>query len=207
MIKPISFKNKQGIELPGDLFLPEDRGPFPAVAFAHGLYSNHKSPRNREIALALIEKGIAVLLFDFSEKEIFADETWVLHASDLKCALDFLETRIEIDKEKIGVNGSSTGATAALRLAAEDQRIKTIVVRSARVINIWDRIKKISVPILIIVGGADEVKDESEKLFQSLKTEKKFEEITGAGHLFEEGETFGELKKLTVSWYEKKLKD
>lgn len=206
MVKPISFKNSQGIELPGDLFLPEGKSQLPCVVFAHGLYSNHKSPRNREIAFALVEKGIAALLFDFSEREVFADETWVRHADDLKRALDFLETEPEIDKNKIGVNGSSTGATAALRLAAEDSRIKTIVVRSARVINIWDRVEKIKVPILIIVGGADEVKNESEELCRFLKSEKRFEEIIGAGHLFEEGETFKELLNLTVDWYDKNFK-
>jgi dienelactone hydrolase len=206
MVEPISFKNNQGVELSGDLFIPKGEGLFPCVVFAHGLYSNHKSPRNREIAFALIEKGIVALLFDFSEREVFADETWVRHADDLKCALDFLETQPEIEKQRIGVNGSSTGATAALRLAAEDPRIKTIVVRSARVINIWDRVEKIKVPILIIVGGADEVKDESEELYRVLKSEKRFEEIAGAGHLFEEGETFKDLSKLTVGWYDKNLK-
>lgn len=206
MIELISFKNSQGIELPGDLFLPEGKPPHPVVVFAHGLYSSHKSPRNREIAEALFEHGIASLLFDFSEREIFADETWVKHADDLKCALDFLETQPEIDKSRIGVNGSSTGATAALRLAAVDQRIRTIVVRSARVLLDWDDLEKIKIPVFIITGELDEVKNESEKLFEVLKTEKQFESIPGAGHLFEEGDTFQELKRLTVDWYEGKLK-
>lgn len=206
MIKSISFKNTQGIELPGDLFIPKGTPPFSCVAFAHGLYSSHKSPRNREIAMALQKEGIASLLFDFSEREVFADETWVKHADDLKCALDFLERQKEINKEKIGVNGSSTGATAALRLALEDNRIKTIVVRSARVINIWDRMERLQIPILIIVGGLDEVKDESEKLYEVLKSEKQFEEISGAGHLFEERDTFKKLLTLTVDWYVEKLK-
>jgi dienelactone hydrolase len=206
MIKEISFKNNQGIKLPGDLFLPMGTSPFSCVAFAHGLYSNHKSPRNREIAMTLQKQGIASLLFDFSEREVFADETWVKHADDLKCALNFLERQKEINKEKIGVNGSSTGATAALCLAAEDPRIKTIVVRSARVINIWDKVEKLKIPILIIVGNLDEVKDESERLYKVLKSEKRFEEIPGAGHLFEEGDTFEDLKKLTANWYVEKLK-
>lgn len=205
MINAISFKNSQGLELPGDLFLPEGKPPFPCVVFAHGLYSNHKSPRNREIAMALQKKGIASLLFDFSEREIFADETWIKHADDLKCAIDFLETQPEIDKSRIAVNGSSTGATAALRLATIDPRMKTIVVRSARVLLDWADLDKIKIPVFIIVGELDEVKDESEKLYQVLQTEKEFKEIPGAGHLFEEGETFEELLNLTVNWYLKKL--
>ncbi len=206
MIKEISFKNTQGVELAGDLFLPDGASPFPVVAFAHGLYSNHKSPRNREIAMALQKQGIASLLFDFSERAIFADETWVKHTDDLKCALDFLETQPEIDKERIGVNGSSTGATAALRLAAVDARIKTIVVRSARVLLDWAELDKIKIPVFVIVGELDEVKDESEKLFEVLETEKRFSEIPGAGHLFEESNTFQKLLKLTVDWYTEKLK-
>lgn len=204
-LKEFSFLNPQKIKLPCDLYLPKGKPPFPCVVFAHGLYSSRKSPRNSQIAQALVEKGIAALLFDFSEKEVFADETWIKHTDDLKCALDFLETVSEIDKEKIAVNGSSTGATAALRLATEDKRIKAIVVRSARVINIWDKIDKIKIPVLIIVGERDPVKGESEKLFQELKSEKKFEEIKKAGHLFEEENTFDKLLKLTVDWYEEKL--
>lgn len=206
MVKEISFKNSQGVELPGDLFLPEGEPPFPCVVFAHGLYSNHKSPRNREIAMELLKRGIASLLFDFSEREIFADETWAKHADDLGCALDFLETRPEIDVARIGVNGSSTGATAALRLAVIDSRIKTIVVRSARVLLDWADLDKIKIPVFIITGELDEVKDESERLFEVLKTEKDFAEIPGAGHLFEEGDTFQKLLELTVDWYTEKLK-
>ena len=206
MIKEVSFKNSQGIELPGDLFLPEGALPFPCVVFAHGLYSNHKSPRNREIAVALQKKGIASLLFDFSEREIFADETWAKHADDLGCALDFLETRPEIDMARIGVNGSSTGATAALRLAMVDPRIKTIVVRSARVLLDWVDLEKIKILIFIITGELDEVRGESEKLYEILKTEKQFFEIPEAGHLFEEGNTFQDLLKSTVDWYVEKLK-
>ena len=206
MIKEVSFLNLQHLKLPCDLYLPEGKGPFPCVVFAHGLYSSRKSPRNSQIARALIEERIAALLFDFSEKEVFADETWIKHTDDLKCALDFLETVPKIDKEKIAVNGSSTGATAALRLAPEDKRIKTIVVRSARVINVWDRLDEIKIPILIIVGESDEVKDESKRLYQVLKSEKRFESIKEAGHLFEEGDTFDKLLKLTVDWYVEKLK-
>lgn len=206
MIKEIIFKNNRGVDLSGDLFLPDGAPPFPVVVFAHGLYSNHKSPRNREIAMELQKRGIAALLFDFSEREVFADETWPKHADDLKCALDFLETRAEIDKTKIGINGSSTGATAALRLATVDGRIKTIVVRSARVLLDWADLDKIKIPIFIISGELDGVKDESEKLYEILKTEKEFKEIPGAGHLFEEGDTFQKLLRLTVDWYVKKLK-
>lgn len=206
MIQPISFQNNLGQSLPGDLFLPDSIGFFPCVVFAHGLYSNHKSPRNRQIAQALLEKGIASLLFDFSEREKFALKTWLQHTNDLKSALDFLAQRKEIDLEKIGVNGSSTGATAALRLAASDFRVKTLVLRSARVLDVWTEVPKIKIPVFIIVGALDEVKDESLKLFQNLLCPKEFLEIPQAGHLFEEGDTFQKLLDATVSWYVRQLK-
>jgi alpha-beta hydrolase superfamily lysophospholipase len=67
-------------------------------------------------------------------------------------------------------------------------------------------LEKIKIPVLIISGGLDEVKDESEKLYEVLKTEKEFKEIPGAGHLFEEGKTFEKLLELTVRWYEEHLR-
>lgn len=206
VIKELTFKNSQGKELTADLFLPKGKPPYPVVAFAHGLYSSRKSPRNRQIAEALQEKGIAALLFDFSEREFFSYETFVQHADDLKCSLDLLETLPEIDKNKMAVNGSSTGTIAGLYLTAEDLRIKTMVLRSSRVFGVFERVSKIKIPILLISGELDEVKFESEKLYQALKTEKKFEVIPGAGHLFEEGDTFSKLLKLTVDWYVEKLK-
>lgn len=206
MIKVVSFKNSQKIELKGDLFLPEGEKPFSVVVFAHGLYSSRKSPRNRQIAFGLFKKGIASLLFDFSEREVFSFPTFVQHADDLKSALDLLETIPEINKEKIGVNGSSTGTIAGIYLAAEDIRIKTMVLRSSRVFGVEDRVPKLKIPVLIISGSEDEVKFESEKLYQMLKTKKEFKIIPGAGHLFEEGNTFNELLKLTVNWYAEKLR-
>lgn len=52
---------------------------------------------------------------------------WGMMLRDEQCLLDYLQTRPEIDKEKIGATGMSMGCTRAWWLAAIDDRVKAIV--------------------------------------------------------------------------------
>jgi dienelactone hydrolase len=52
---------------------------------------------------------------------------WGLMVRDEQCLLDYLETRPEIDKTKIGATGMSMGCTRAWWVSALDDRVKAIV--------------------------------------------------------------------------------
>ena len=59
---PVESVNLQGPSLPGDLSVPlHAKG---LVMFAHGSGSSRFSPRNRWVARALHQHGLATLLFD-----------------------------------------------------------------------------------------------------------------------------------------------
>lgn len=51
-----------GVRLGGALSVPG--GAIGVVLFAHGSGSSRQSPRNRRVALALEERGLATVLFD-----------------------------------------------------------------------------------------------------------------------------------------------
>lgn len=52
---------------------------------------------------------------------------WGMMLRDQQCLLDYLETRPEVDKNRIGVTGMSMGCTTSWWLAAIDERIKAVV--------------------------------------------------------------------------------
>ena len=50
------------VTLAGDLTIPD--APTGIVVFAHGSGSGRHSPRNQQVARALVEQGLTTLLFD-----------------------------------------------------------------------------------------------------------------------------------------------
>lgn len=52
---------------------------------------------------------------------------WGMMLRDEQCLIDYLETRSELDKDRIGGTGMSMGCTRAWWLAAIDERVKSIV--------------------------------------------------------------------------------
>src|ERR1035437_9424799 len=83
----------------GSLFIPEGRGPFPAVVFYHGRGSNRKN--YLPMAESLAQKGIMALAFDFrgcgESDGKFRNQTHKMGIEDGKAALEFLLTQ-KIDK-------------------------------------------------------------------------------------------------------------
>lgn len=52
---------------------------------------------------------------------------WGMQLRDEQCLLDYLHTRPEVDKDRIGATGMSMGCTRSWWLAAMDERVKTVV--------------------------------------------------------------------------------
>lgn len=134
----ITFKNEEaGITLAGTLTLPEQSGPFPAVVLISG-----SGPQNRDgevlghrpflvLADHLTKNGIAVLRFDdrgtAASGGNFATATSQDFATDVTAAVNYLKTRKEIDKKKIGLIGHSEGGLIAPMVAVRSKDIHFIV--------------------------------------------------------------------------------
>ncbi|MFB6165610.1 MAG: dienelactone hydrolase family protein [Haloarculaceae archaeon] len=193
------------VALQGNLTIPPDAGGI--VVFAHGSGSSRHSPRNNYVADVINDRGTATLLFDLlTEREDRDRRTRFdvdLLTERLVGATDWLRERTDTAPLEVGYFGSSTGAAAALRAAADRPgEIGAVVSRGGRVDMAEGALSQVRAPTLFIVGGADhQVLALNREAHALLRCEKALEVVPGAGHLFEGP---GELKcvaDLAADWF------
>jgi fermentation-respiration switch protein FrsA (DUF1100 family) len=134
----VVFESKvANINLAGTLSLPTKEGVFPAVILITG-----SGAQNRDeellghkpflvIADYLTKNGIAVLRFDdrgtAMSKGDFKTATTLDFSTDVEAALQYLQTRKEIDHKKIGLIGHSEGGIIAPMVAAKSKNVSFII--------------------------------------------------------------------------------
>ena len=128
----VKFHNRYGIELAGDLYLPQDAtGKLAAVAVC-GPFGAVKEQCSGLYAEELASRGFAALAFDPSfigesggaVRNVASPD---INTEDFSAAVDFLATRDFVDGEKIGILGICGFGGMALNTAAMDTRIKATV--------------------------------------------------------------------------------
>ena len=128
----VKFHNRYGIELTGDLYLPQDAaGKLAAVAVC-GPFGAVKEQCSGLYAEELASRGFAALAFDPSfigesggaVRNVASPD---INTEDFSAAVDFLATRDFVDGEKIGILGICGFGGMALNAAAMDTRIKATV--------------------------------------------------------------------------------
>jgi len=197
------------VTLEGALRIPE--GATGIVLFAHGSGSSRHSPRNRYVAQALNEGGLATLLIDLltSAEEREDDRTARLRfdihllAERVIAATGWLLQNAATKHLRIGYFGASTGAAAALEAAAErPNEIGAVVSRGGRPDLALPDLGRVKAPALLIVGGRDAaVIEMNREAFEHLQTEKRLEIVPGATHLFEEPGTLERVAHLARDWF------
>jgi fermentation-respiration switch protein FrsA (DUF1100 family) len=132
----VTFKNRYGITLSGDLYLPKNTkseklsalaisGPFGAVKQqSSGLYAN-----------TMAERGFAVMAFDPSYTGESGGEPRNLaspeiNTEDFSAAIDFLGRQKNVDRDKIGIIGICGFGGFALNATAVDKRVKAVATTS-----------------------------------------------------------------------------
>ena len=128
----VRLRNRYGIELAGDLYLPKGAsGDLAAVAVA-GPFGAVKEQCAGLYAQELALRGFAALAFDPSfigesggEARNVASPD--INTEDFCAAVDFLSTRDFVDGDKIGILGICGWGGMALNAAAMDTRIKATV--------------------------------------------------------------------------------
>jgi putative phosphoribosyl transferase len=201
-IAPIGLEGLLGVP-------PEASG---VVAFAHGSGSSRFSPRNKQVAEALREAGLATLLFDLLQPEEAANRSNVfdidLLASRLLAATSWLREQEETRGLGLGYFGASTGAAAALVAAARAAApISAVVSRGGRADMAGAALFQVSAPTLLIVGGDDRaVLDLNRAALDRLPCEKRLEIIPRAGHLFEEAGALDTVIGLARAWLVRHLR-
>lgn len=209
MKRRVRFLSEKGFHLAGLLHLPEEAPPYGAVVFAHGWDSGKDSPRNSPIAAELNARGLAAFLIDFTghgESEGEREQSTIeQQTSDLQAAVNFLSFQPEIDRHLIGINGSSSGALAAVRVAVSDERVKSLVLRAPRTDELGQLAKSIITPTLILQGSLDPLLSQTRLFYNQLVAESSLQIIEGGTHLFEDEGHFQAVTQATADWFERTL--
>jgi putative phosphoribosyl transferase len=198
-----------GGEVIGDLARPNAAGAL--VMFAHGSGSSRHSPRNRLVGKSLNERGFATLLLDLLRTEEEHDRANVfdieLLSERLVAATRWAAAQAQLGSLPVGYFGASTGAAAALFAAAElDGRIGAVVSRGGRPDLASARLGEVRAPVLLIVGGRDELVLELNRDAQRrLPGASELAIVPGATHLFEEPGALEQVCALAGDWLERHL--
>ena len=126
----------EGEKITGILRLPEKlNGPAPGIVQGPGFLGLKGGKLYKQYHDLLIDAGFVVLVFDYRG---FGDSGGdsVLYPErqieDIRNAVSYIETRDEVDNNRIGLFGSGgTGGGNAVIAAARDKRVKCMVANNA----------------------------------------------------------------------------
>lgn len=131
--RKVSFKNRYGIMLSGDLYLPKHRGTgrLPGLVIS-GPFGAVKEQSSGLYAQTMAERGFAVIAFDPSYTGESGGEPRSLaspdiNTEDFSAAVDHLGLQPFVDRERIGVIGICGWGGMALNAVAVDKRVKAVV--------------------------------------------------------------------------------
>ena len=134
--EPIQFE-ALGDQMAGMLFVPGGTAPHPILLVCHG--AGEFKEHYFEMCQRLAERGIASLAIDLhghgqsGGARFYVDiAQWV---ADIRAAVDFITTRPELDSNRIGAFGLSSGGTAILEAGLVEPRLKALIGLDATVHN------------------------------------------------------------------------
>ena len=176
------------------------------------------SPRNRYIAEALNQAGLATLLFDLltPAEESVDDATHELRcdmpllAERLRYATDWVRFDMETHGLPIGYLGAGTGAAAAIVAASRETGdvVKAIVCRSGYPEMAGRDLHNLNSPLLLVAGAEDEeeVLRQNQQAFDRLPTgvEKRLEILPSA--FLGDGGALESAGELSASWFQRHLR-
>jgi putative phosphoribosyl transferase len=203
-VREVDIAIARRITLPGELREPPSTAGI--VVFAHGSGSGRHSPRNRVVAEALGNLGLATLLFDLLTPREAADRRNVfdieLLGQRLVAVTRWLRAQPPYATRPVGYFGASTGAAAALWAAAEQGgEVAAVVSRGGRPDLAAGRLRLVTAPTLLIVGSRDvEVLELNRAAQRDLRCENRLEIVAGATHLFEEPGALEEVADIAGRW-------
>ena len=130
--KKITFKNRYGIKLTADMYIPKNKtAKLPALAIS-GPFGAVKEQSSGLYAQELASRGFITIAFDPSfTGESEGTPRYMaspdINTEDFQAAVDYLSNNEDVDKDKIGIIGICGWGGMALNAAALDTRIKATV--------------------------------------------------------------------------------
>jgi putative phosphoribosyl transferase len=158
------------------------------------------------VADRLHREGLGTLLFDLlidaeAEERRKAFDIELL-ARRLGAAVGWVRGRSELDGLPVDLFGASTGAAAALVVAAATRDITAIVSRGGRPDLAGEALGRVTAPTLFVVGGLDrQVLGLNRAAQARMRCETRLEIVPGATHLFEEPGGLDRVAELAAAWF------
>lgn len=139
VLERVVYEAWRGIPVSAHLYLPKNASaPLPCVLYTCGHWYHGKTePDPRSFCVGMVQKGIAVLIYDpMGQGERYAEgehghrfpilsglsqEGFMVWES--MRAIDYIETRPEIDPKRIGMTGASGGGLNTIFTAAIEDRL------------------------------------------------------------------------------------
>jgi uncharacterized protein len=134
--KKVTFKNRYGISLVGDLYTPKNIGDQKLSAIVlSGPFGAVKEQSSGLYAQTMAERGFIALAFDPSYTGESGGEprnvaSPDINTEDFSAAVDYIGLLPNVDRNRIGIIGICGFGGMALNAAAVDKRVKAVVTTS-----------------------------------------------------------------------------
>ncbi len=214
---------------------PDIPGRFPCVLLSHGLVSSKESSKYIYLSELLCARGIASCRFDYhgcgqSGGDI-SETTLTIRIRDLEAVLEHVLDRRWVNRNQIGILGSSFGGATALVEAARNPEVRCVALWATPYLleekedssisditfqpaiyedfskyDLLSEARKVSRAI-VVHGELDEVVPaaEGKAIFDNLKKPKTFELIKGADHTFTDPAHRERAATVSLAWFERYL--
>jgi carboxymethylenebutenolidase len=195
--KNVSYKSGDET-VQGILYTPAGQGPFPAIVVIHEWWGLNDWVKGQ--ADKLSDQGYVTLAIDLYRGKVATtpdDAHEIMRGvpedrakRDLHAAVEFLKSRSDVKKDRIGSIGWCMGGGYSLDVALQEPTLKADVINYGHLATDPESIDKIHASILGIFGGQDHgIPVEDVKKFETMLKEKgKQVDIViypDAGHAFE----------------------
>ena len=224
--QPVSYKSGNET-VKGILYVPEGKGPFPALVVIHEWWGLNDWVKDQ--ASKLSEQGYVTLAVDLYRGKV-AESPDVAHelmrglpedraGRDLRAAVAYLRDQPSVKKDRVGSIGWCMGGGYSLQTALEVPDLAATVINYGHLVTEPASLEKIHAPILGLFGAKDQgITPEDVAKFEAAmkKLGKKIEvkEYADAGHGFQNPknkdgyrpEDTADAWKLTVAFLAANLK-
>ena len=204
-----------GSALDADYGVPNIGTPRGLVMLVHGGGSSRKSYRNRFLAGCLRESGWFTLRLDLLTPDEQSSE---LEDGHHRFDIDFISGRLRNvlywawetqlpGVDRVVLFGASTGAAAAVRVAAAaPDRVAAVISRGGRVDLASAQLPAMRAPLLLIVGARDEFTLRANRnVFRDIRSGADLRLVRKAGHTFEEPGAIGRVERIARRWLDRKF--
>ncbi|KUM55163.1 alpha/beta hydrolase [Rheinheimera sp. EpRS3] len=130
--RKVTFKNRYGITLAADLYVPKNSSGKQAAIVVGGPFGAVKEQSSGLYAQIMAERGFITLAFDPSYTGESGGEprnvaSPDINTEDFSAAVDFIGLLQNVDRERIGIIGICGWGGMALNAVAADKRVKAVV--------------------------------------------------------------------------------